>query len=66
MSRTGIISAVVGGAAVLAAGTIAGVAVVNAATATPTTPQTQSRQVVADPAATPSVAPLDLPDVKEP
>ena len=50
----------------LAAGTIAGVAVVNAATTTSGTSETQTRQVVADPIATPSVAPLELPGVKDP
>jgi len=65
MSRGIVISAVAGGAAILAAATVAGVAVVNAASATE--PAQPTRSVVADPAAEPAqAADIALPDVDKP
>lgn len=69
MSRAGAISAVVGGAAVLVAATVAGIAVVNAASAT--APVSETRPVASQAAVTPvtpTPAPtrLALPDVKKP
>lgn len=66
MNRAGAISAVIGGTAILAAVTVAGVAVVNAASAT--TPADQMRTVVSEQSLAPTVTPTSnpLPDVTNP
>lgn len=65
MSRGIVITAVAGGAAILAAATVAGVAVVNAASATE--PAQPTRSVVAEPGTQPmQAAEVTLPDVAKP